>query len=235
MAVLIQDIASNAREQAVGLNQMNDAIVSIDHAVQQSAALVEESASLAQYLGDVSQTLDELVGQFQLGNCNENKQSALNQAYNSDHIVLVVDDAIVNQKVAVSMLRKLGYDTDTAANGREAIEKASQHHYQAILMDLDMPIMNGFDATKSLRNKGDHTPIIAFTGHSGKLQEKCFHSGMNSFLTKPLDINKLQAALQRKNSSTTVQETPKQRLALSAPKSAGYSGKAVKSDEWSEF
>ncbi len=115
MAVLITDIASNAREQAVGLNQMNDAIVAIDHAVQESAALVEENVSLAEYLGEVSQTLDGLVGQFQLGKCDENKQSALNQAYNSDHIVLVVDDAIVNQKVAVSMLRKLGYDTDTAS------------------------------------------------------------------------------------------------------------------------
>jgi CheY-like chemotaxis protein len=120
------------------------------------------------------------------------------------------------------------------ANGREAIEKASQHHYQAILMDLDMPIMNGFDATKSLRSRGDRTQIIALTGNSNVLQQKCFDSGMNSFLTKPVDINKLQAALQGKNTNAKVQETPK-RLALSAPKSAGNSGKTAKSDEWSEF
>jgi methyl-accepting chemotaxis protein len=235
MALLITDIANNSREQAIGLNQMNDAIVSIDHAVQQSAALVEESASLAQYLGDVSQTLDGLVGQFQLGDCSDTKQAELMRAYNADHMVLVVDDAIVNQKVAISMLHKLGFDADTASNGREAIEKASQHHYVAILMDLEMPVMDGFDATKALRNKGNRTPIIALTGHGNSLQQKCRNAGMDNFLTKPLDVNKLQAALGGKSTQHT---TPARNVAaLPSPNTRKGAAKQLSapSDEWTDF
>ena len=233
MAVLISDIANNTTQQAIGLNQMNDAIGQIDNSVQQAAALVEENASLAEYLGEVSTSLDDLVGQFQLGNCDNLIASKQEKAYQADHMILVVDDAIVNRKVAVSMCQKLGYDTDTASNGREAVEKAAQHHYVAILMDLEMPIMGGIAATQALRSKGNRTPIIALTGHSGVQQQQCIDAGMSSYLTKPLDITQLKQALSGKKAAPSTTNSSRA-AALPAPK-ATKALSAPSKDEWSEF
>ncbi|MBX2986987.1 MAG: response regulator [Bdellovibrionaceae bacterium] len=110
--------------------------------------------------------------------------------------VLVAEDQVVNQKVAGSYLQKLGLQVDFAANGRVAVEKALQGDYDLIFMDCQMPVMNGYEATRLLRAEERHLnkrhTIIALTaeGTSGE-RKTCFEAGMDDFLTKPLELEHL--------------------------------------------
>lgn len=195
MSALIGEIATNAQEQAKGLAQMNDAVTAIDKTTQESAALVEENASLAEYLGEVAQALDGLVGRFELGNCAADSQ--MNHA-DSDHRqgrVLVVDDNMPNQKVACALMHKLGYATLTASNGREALQLAKEHQPDLILMDIEMPVMDGLSATRELRRSGFRQPIIAMTGHGKEMDAKAAEAGMNDILHKPLNPQQLAQAV----------------------------------------
>ncbi len=114
--------------------------------------------------------------------------------------ILLVEDNPINQKVALRLLILLGYCADLAENGEEALLLMENHGYSAILMDLQMPVMDGYDATRAIRNlDGDarRIPIIAFTANAldGERQ-KCLEAGMNDFLTKPIDRNKFAEALE---------------------------------------
>jgi len=125
---------------------------------------------------------------------------------------------------------------DTASNGQEGIEKALLLNPDVITMDIEMPIMNGFDATKLLRSKGDFTPIIALTGHGKALQQQCIDAGMNYFLTKPIDIHKLQSILSnittfRSNGVTT----PLPNKMLNNSSRSIPSPKKQSIEEWGEF
>nr|CAG8494949.1 5363_t:CDS:2 [Entrophospora candida] len=105
--------------------------------------------------------------------------------------ILVADDNIVNQKLAVKILEKIGHKTEVVANGKLAVEAFKSKRYDLILMDVQMPIMGGFEATQKIRDyesqHGGHVPIIALIAHAmiGD-QEKCHYSGMDEYLTKPL-------------------------------------------------
>ncbi len=115
--------------------------------------------------------------------------------------VLLVEDNPVNQTVARSLLNTGGVITDIAENGMEAIEKIKNNRYDAVLMDIQMPKMDGIEATRHIRNKLRITdlPIIAMTAHAmhGD-REKCLEAGMNDYVPKPIDRKELFAAL-RKN------------------------------------
>jgi CheY-like chemotaxis protein len=113
--------------------------------------------------------------------------------------VLVVEDNIVNQRIASKMLQNLGYTPDIASNGREAIEATLRNPYQAILMDCQMPEMDGFETTREIRKlegAGARIPIIALTANamSGD-RELCVEAGMDDYLAKPVDLQQLDAAL----------------------------------------
>ena len=116
--------------------------------------------------------------------------------------ILVVDDNAVNQKVAVRQLQKLGYAADSVGNGLEAVEALERISYDAVLMDCQMPEMDGYEATSEIRRRekirGGHTPIIAATASASEAdRDRCIAAGMDDFVTKPMREQELIAALQR--------------------------------------
>ena len=113
--------------------------------------------------------------------------------------LLVVEDNAVNMMVMKGVLAKLGYQNiEKAQDGLEAVEKAAQGSYDLILMDCQMPKLDGYAATRRLRELGIKVPIVAMTAHamSGD-REKCFEAGMDDYLTKPIAIDKLGAMLEQ--------------------------------------
>ncbi|PHQ26113.1 hybrid sensor histidine kinase/response regulator [Marinobacter guineae] len=118
---------------------------------------------------------------------------------------LVVEDNPVNQRVATAMLSRLGFQTDSADNGKEALEKVTTNHhgYDVILMDCQMPVMDGYEATRYIReweksNGQSGTPIIALTADVLPGTEKsCLDSGMNDYLAKPVRKENLREVLNR--------------------------------------
>lgn len=117
------------------------------------------------------------------------------------YTVLVVEDNAVNQRVAVKMLSTLGYDSDVVVNGAEALEALSRRHYDLILMDCDVPEMDGYEATRRIRARPDDrrdTPIIALTAHAlAGERQKCLTAGMDDYLPKPIRRRDLAAILNK--------------------------------------
>lgn len=113
--------------------------------------------------------------------------------------VLLVEDNVINQKVAMALLSRLGLEIDLAANGREALHLFAPGRYAAILMDCQMPEMDGFEATRCIRSQeanSSHTPIIALTaGASAEDRTQALSAGMDAFLAKPVRFAELEAAL----------------------------------------
>lgn len=122
----------------------------------------------------------------------------------SDKRVLVVEDNPVNQKVIVAMLGKLQLTPDVAENGQVALELFEKQSYDLILMDCQMPVLDGYEATRLLREReiaradASHTPIVALTAHATtEARENCLNSGMDDYLSKPVNRLALLEALMR--------------------------------------
>jgi signal transduction histidine kinase/DNA-binding response OmpR family regulator len=115
--------------------------------------------------------------------------------------VLVADDNVVNQKVACRMLENLGYRADAASNGSEALTAWSTGRYDLILMDCQMPVLDGYEATREIRRREEgqaHIPIVALTADAMKgVEVDCAAAGMDDYISKPIDRQKLAACLER--------------------------------------
>ena len=115
--------------------------------------------------------------------------------------ILVADDNAVNQKVATHMLRKLGAEVHSVSNGIEALQALRARDFDVVLMDCQMPEMDGYEATRQLRNfdathPNQNIPVIALTANALAMdREKCIAAGMNDYLSKPIDRARLEQAL----------------------------------------
>jgi CheY-like chemotaxis protein len=115
--------------------------------------------------------------------------------------VLVAEDYIVNQEVTQDILELMEFEVDIAENGREAVEKHQKNFYDIILMDIQMPELDGYEATKQIRQSegaAKHTTIIALTANalSGD-REKCIQAGMDDYISKPIEASKLEQVLRK--------------------------------------
>jgi CheY-like chemotaxis protein len=117
--------------------------------------------------------------------------------------ILVVDDNSINLKVALKMLNVYGLNTGTATNGREAIQMLSTRPFDLVLMDIQMPVMDGYEATARIRDphsnvRAHDVPIIAMTANAMKGdREKCLQAGMEDYISKPIDPNELRSLLDK--------------------------------------
>jgi CheY-like chemotaxis protein/HPt (histidine-containing phosphotransfer) domain-containing protein len=154
----------------------------------------------------------------------------LSESIPGDHNrVLLAEDNEVNQRVAVRMLEKLGLRVDVAANGRQALEALEAMRYDLVLMDCQMPEMDGFEATRSLRLKeggGRRTPVVAMTANAMEGdRERCLEAGMDGYLAKPVRPADLAAAV---GQWLTL---PSDRAAEAAPMEPAAESDAAASDE----
>ncbi len=115
--------------------------------------------------------------------------------------ILLVEDTPINQKVVLNQLRQLGVEADCVNNGQEFIDKIEQEWYQILLMDCQMPVLDGYQATRLLREReGDerHTVVIGLTANAMKGdREKCLAAGMDDYLSKPVSMADLSAVISR--------------------------------------
>ena len=125
--------------------------------------------------------------------------------------ILVVDDIETNQLLVTSILNNLGIKNDVANNGEEALEKIHAGDYELVFMDIQMPIMGGFEATERIRaqEKYKNLPIVAITATAmAGFRDKCIDLGMNDYLSKPFDLYQLREVLKTWLPTEDLQNTP---------------------------
>lgn len=136
-----------------------------------------------------------------LGKKNEHKTNSKDGNPLESANILVVEDNLINQKVIMSIIKKEGANVMIASNGQEGIEALAKNSIDIILMDIQMPVMDGITATKKIRlgaagqNKKE-VPVIAVTAHAIKVdKKKCLNAGMNGYITKPVRPDILKAEI----------------------------------------
>jgi CheY-like chemotaxis protein len=140
-----------------------------------------------------------------LGRCAGSTPSSVRASGTPDPVpskagarILLAEDNAINQLVALKILGKLGYRADAVANGKEVIHALETLPYDLVLMDCQMPEMDGFEATRAIRNLKMNIPIIAMTANAMKGdRDMCLEAGMNDYLSKPVKSSELGAALER--------------------------------------
>ena len=114
--------------------------------------------------------------------------------------ILLAEDNLVNQKVALRMLEKMGHQADVADDGKQALEQLRKTRYDLLLTDVQMPEMDGYELARAVRaeeGEGEHLPIVAMTAYAMKGdRDRCIASGMDGYVSKPVDREELAAAIQ---------------------------------------
>jgi CheY-like chemotaxis protein len=127
--------------------------------------------------------------------------------------VLIAEDNAVNQRLVSRLLEKRGHQVVVAANGREALEAMERQSFDIVLMDLQMPELDGFEATAALRAReaghGTHLPVIALTAHAMKGdRERCLAAGMDAYLSKPIRPQELDKLLELHTKRSEMKTVP---------------------------
>ena len=151
-----------------------------------------------------SELFDSMVsvlGRGKQADQNERQPSRLTAPAGRSLRILLAEDNVVNQKLATSLLEKRGHSVMVATNGREALDILSGQHFDVVLMDIQMPMMGGLEATESIRDQekqtGGHIPVIAMTAHAMKGdREKCIDAGMDGYVSKPVRPSELFEAVE---------------------------------------
>ncbi len=119
--------------------------------------------------------------------------------------ILLAEDNPVNQMITRKIVEKLGTKVDVANNGREAVTMVQQESYALVLMDVNMPVMNGADASAEIRRLGYTMPVVALTADSENMTEELANCGMTDFISKPVNISKIEAIINgcRKTAEST--------------------------------
>ncbi|MEM7316731.1 MAG: response regulator, partial [Planctomycetota bacterium] len=128
--------------------------------------------------------------------------------------ILIADDSPVNQEVAKGLLEHAGHTVDTADNGREAVSALREADYALVLMDLEMPEMDGFEATREIRAlpNGDTIPIIAMSAHDAlEKQAACNNAGFDAYLAKPFNPDELLDLIDKATKTDTAEKGPELR------------------------
>jgi len=151
---------------------------------------------LSRSIGPDVDTLEELVTQYTVA-----------EDYRKEVQILLAEDYPTNQEVAMRHLQKAGYQIDLAEDGRQAVEACKRNRYDLILMDIQMPVMDGYEATLEIRKLEphhsttqplNHLPIIAMTAHAIEgYRERCLEAGMDDYITKPLKRKELVAIVDK--------------------------------------
>ncbi len=116
--------------------------------------------------------------------------------------ILLAEDCLVNREVAIGLLQLRGHEVQVAETGREAVEAVGRHEFDVVLMDIEMPDMDGLDATRAIRDRekktsGGHLPIIAMTAHADHgFQAACCRAGMDGYVSKPVEPQSLYRAVE---------------------------------------
>lgn len=129
--------------------------------------------------------------------------------------VLVVEDVPSQQKLLVTILKKAGHTVAAVAGGREAVDLVEQQPFDLVLMDIQMPGMNGLDATRAIRARearnGGHLPIVAITAHAlNGDDEKCRSAGADAYMRKPINLVEMMALLKQVAARTFEPPRPSQ-------------------------
>jgi CheY-like chemotaxis protein len=116
--------------------------------------------------------------------------------------ILLAEDTVINQRLVVRMLEKRGYSVVVVENGKQVLEAMEREPFDLVLMDVQMPEMDGFEATMAIREKerdaGEHIPIIAMTAHAMKGdRERCLEVGMDDYLSKPIQLDDILLVVEK--------------------------------------
>lgn len=127
------------------------------------------------------------------------ERATLDDSPKSEHKILVAEDNPTNQALIFSQLETLGYSADIAKDGQDALNKMTNNDYQLLLTDCNMPLVDGYELAKSIRNEGNHLlPIIALTADAfPESRAECLNAGMNDQVTKPVDLATLKLTLEK--------------------------------------
>lgn len=140
----------------------------------------------------------------------DKKEISKNFAKEMPLTILVAEDDAINKMIATKMLEKLGYEIDVVENGKEALEVVSHKNYDVIFMDIQMPVMDGREATKMMRLCLEVQPIIIAVTASIFEEEKriCMEAGMNDIITKPMRVDDIASMLEKWFDKTGIEKSP---------------------------
>ncbi|HKD35511.1 MAG TPA: response regulator, partial [Pirellulales bacterium] len=172
-----------------------------------------------------SELFDAIVASLRMAPSEEDRAAALAPSERrqvGSLKLLLAEDSVVNQKLAVALLERAGHYVTVAQNGRIAVDRVAAEPFDVVLMDVQMPVMDGLEATAAIRfrekESGQHVPIIAMTAHAMKGdREQCLAAGMDGYVAKPIRAEELLAALEKYAAVADSDEEERQELNQPVP------------------